>query len=124
MNTKYDDLLSAVQELVRAERASLVACIKRGSLPHGSSRARVTSANADWANKAERRDKCLVAATKRAIRALGIMPGDVHDEIREMNAKHAADPLRVAQEAHDRAVATFDELKRATAPLFRGRDEV
>ena len=45
------------RELARLERASAQAAEKRASLPPGSSRARVTSANAKWMRLAEARDR-------------------------------------------------------------------
>lgn len=44
-------------ELARAERDSQKATEARASLPPGSSRARVTTANARWMRKAEHRDR-------------------------------------------------------------------
>lgn len=44
------------RELARAEKASAKASGARAALPAGSSRARVTSANARWARAAEYRD--------------------------------------------------------------------
>lgn len=49
------------RELARAEAASARACNARASLPAGSSRARVTSANARWARAAEHRDRIAAA---------------------------------------------------------------
>lgn len=45
-------------ELVRARRASATATERRAELPAGSSRARVTTANARWSRAAEYRDLC------------------------------------------------------------------
>ena len=45
-----------VRELKAAERASQKACSARANLPSGSSRARVTTANARWMRAAEYRD--------------------------------------------------------------------
>lgn len=42
---------------IRAEEASLRASIVRRDLPPGSTRAKVTTANARWANAAEDRDR-------------------------------------------------------------------
>jgi hypothetical protein len=42
--------------LAKAEKASAKAAERRAALPPGSSRARVTSANAKWARAAEHRD--------------------------------------------------------------------
>jgi sirohydrochlorin ferrochelatase len=54
-------LAAAVTELTAAERKAQVAseraCMARGNLPAGSSRARVTTANARWARAAEERDR-------------------------------------------------------------------
>ncbi len=57
-----------VRELKAAERASEKACAARAALPPGSSRARVTTANARWMRAAEYRD--LVQARLAAIDAL------------------------------------------------------
>ena len=59
--TRFDRLLDLAQQLVRAEAASLAACDARAALPPGSSRARVTTANARWARAAEHRDRVLQA---------------------------------------------------------------
>ena len=47
---------SLARELARAEAASAKAAEARSRLPPGSSRARVTTANARWARAAEHRD--------------------------------------------------------------------
>lgn len=54
--TKYDRLLEVVKGLRQAERDSVRAAEARASLPQGSSRARVTTANARWMTTAESRD--------------------------------------------------------------------
>ncbi len=43
--------------LAAAQRASDRACARRAALPPGSSRARVTTANARWMRAAEERDR-------------------------------------------------------------------
>lgn len=53
--------------LADAQAASLRAMDRRRALPPGSSRARVTTANANWARAAEHRDRC--AARLDAARA-------------------------------------------------------
>jgi len=45
------------RELARAEVASKKACEARGALPTGTSRARITTANARWMRAAEYRDR-------------------------------------------------------------------
>jgi hypothetical protein len=45
------------RELARAEKQSQLACDARAALPAGSSRAKVTTANARWARAAEHRDR-------------------------------------------------------------------
>lgn len=76
MTTRYDEILAAAKALVAAERASLKAAERRGALPPGSSRARVTTANADWARKAEHRDR-LAARLGEAVAAAHIpLPTD------------------------------------------------
>jgi hypothetical protein len=52
------EILAARKELARAEKASAKAAERRAALPPGSSRARVTTANARWATAAEHRDRC------------------------------------------------------------------
>jgi hypothetical protein len=47
------------RELARAQRASEKASAARAALPPGSSRARVTTANARWMRAAEHRDRIL-----------------------------------------------------------------
>lgn len=42
---------------IKAAAKSAELCRKRGELPSGASRARVTTANARWANHAEERDR-------------------------------------------------------------------
>jgi len=60
MKTRFDDLVEHAKALQLAERKSMATCERRGALPPGSSRARVTTANANWANAAEHRDRCIV----------------------------------------------------------------
>lgn len=45
------------RELVKAQAKSLKWAERRHALPAGSSRARVTTANANWARAAEHRDR-------------------------------------------------------------------
>lgn len=52
------------RQLKLANAASLKAATARANLPAGSSRARVTSANAKWARKAEERDRLLAAVAE------------------------------------------------------------
>lgn len=59
---------------VRAQEASLRASKARASLPAGSSRAKVTTANARWSSAAEERDRLaadlpddFVAAVQRSL---------------------------------------------------------
>ncbi len=49
--------LAASREYQEAERRSKAAMARRQALPPGSSRARVTTANANWARAAEQRDR-------------------------------------------------------------------
>ena len=49
--------LAASREYQEAERRSKAAMERRRALPPGSSRARVTTANANWARSAEHRDR-------------------------------------------------------------------
>lgn len=73
MVTKYDKLVELVRRLQLAERKSLKACSARGALPAGSTRARVTTANARWANAAEFRDRAQDAVCAEVER-LGLAP--------------------------------------------------
>lgn len=52
----WNDLTWLTSELARAESKSTRCSEKRAELPPGSSRARVTTANAKWARAAEYRD--------------------------------------------------------------------
>jgi hypothetical protein len=67
--TKYDTLAALVRDLQAAERKSLAAMQARGALSPGGTRARVTTANARWANAAEHRDRLIerVAAEARRL---------------------------------------------------------
>lgn len=51
------DVETLRRELDRLEKASARAAERRSALPAGSSRARVTTANAFWARVAEARDR-------------------------------------------------------------------
>lgn len=58
-------LRELARRLESAERAAIKTAVARAALPAGSSRARVTTANARWTRAAEHRDRCeaaLVAA--------------------------------------------------------------
>ena len=58
-------LRTLARDLEAAEKRSIATTAARAALPGGSSRARVTTANARWARAAEDRDHCearLVAA--------------------------------------------------------------
>lgn len=68
--------------LLAAERASARAAAARSRLPPGSSRARVTSANAKWSRAAEHRD--------RLARELAEMTEMVDREMSELDAKVGA----------------------------------
>lgn len=74
--TKYDDLVSAVLGLVRAERASVKASEARAALPPGSTRARVTSANARWSRAAEHRDWCQERVREALAECPELLPGE------------------------------------------------
>jgi hypothetical protein len=56
---KLTDLERAERELIKAEIASKKACMRRGNLPDGSSRAAITTANARWMCLSEYRDRLL-----------------------------------------------------------------
>ena len=74
---RFTSLLAAVKALEAAERKSLEATAKRSSMPPGSSRARVTSANADWSRKAEARDHAIDRVEAEVVACLsGIMLRD------------------------------------------------
>lgn len=59
------------REFARAETASLKASEARSRLPAGSSRARVTTANARWARKAEERDRILGELAAARLKSMG-----------------------------------------------------
>ncbi len=52
-----DEIKRLERALEKAQAASLRASEARRRLPYGSSRARVTTANANWARAAEHRDR-------------------------------------------------------------------
>jgi hypothetical protein len=56
---KLTELQKAERELLKAERDSKKACMARGALVPGSSRARLTTANARWMILAEHRDRMI-----------------------------------------------------------------
>lgn len=60
------------RELARAQKASTRASDARASLPPGSSRARVTTANARWMRAAEHRDR--IAAQLGALKREEAVP--------------------------------------------------
>lgn len=59
--TPSTELLDAWRRLERAQKDSTREAGKRADLPAGSSRAKVTSANARWGSAAEERDRALEA---------------------------------------------------------------
>jgi len=68
---RYYAAADALRALARAEDASQRAAAARSALPPGSSRARVTTANARWARAAEHRDRCITTA-RAAVQAAGL----------------------------------------------------
>ena len=71
-------LRTLARDLEAAELAMLKASAARAALPAGSSRARVTTANARWSTKCEQRDRCearLVAAGVDMARAREVACG-------------------------------------------------
>jgi hypothetical protein len=72
--TRFDRILALAKALVADERKSLALADARGRLSPGSTRARVTSANANWANAAERRDRSIDALTAECAAVLGLVP--------------------------------------------------
>lgn len=62
------------RELAKAEALSKKRCDARGALVAGTSRARITSANAAWMTAAERRDRL----AERLDRAKAILAGQQH----------------------------------------------
>lgn len=70
----YQALVVAAKALVLAQEKSDRAAESRARLPAGSSRARVTTANARWMRAAEERDRCLANARRAVDRAgLGVI---------------------------------------------------
>lgn len=59
-----------VRAYLAAHEAAARACDARSALPPGSSRAKVTSANARWASAAEERDRLFAALPKDLAEAL------------------------------------------------------
>lgn len=57
---KLTDIQRAERDLVKAEQASKRACVRRGDLPAGSSRAAITTANARWMVLSEHRDRLIL----------------------------------------------------------------
>lgn len=57
----FETLLNADREYQRLANEAARACEARSNLPAGCSRARVTTANARWATKAEARDRRMMA---------------------------------------------------------------
>jgi hypothetical protein len=55
----HQDLPALKKAIVRAQARSMALATARASLPPGTSRARVTTANARWARAAEERDRIL-----------------------------------------------------------------
>lgn len=55
----YKYISDLLRELAKEQKASVKACEARMRLPQGSSRARVTTANARWSSAAEARDRTL-----------------------------------------------------------------
>lgn len=64
------DLKRKIVAYLDAYEASARAADARSSLPQGSSRAKVTTANARWASAAEERDRCAKD-----------LPGELHNAI-------------------------------------------
>lgn len=62
----------AVRAYLQAVEASRKACEARGRLPHGSSRAKVTTANARWARAAEHRDRLAERLTPDERESVGL----------------------------------------------------
>lgn len=120
-STKYDRILDMARRLVDAERRSLRACNARGSLPYGSSRAKVTTANARWARAAEERDRAEIALRDSVIAAGLVSPDgywgqcaacgrfDPTTERRERSAvsPDAAHAFKGGQHAHLCATCSF-----------------
>jgi hypothetical protein len=55
----HQDLPALKKAIVRAQARSMALATAMASLPPGTSRARVTTANARWARAAEERDRIL-----------------------------------------------------------------
>lgn len=88
------------KKLAAAQAASLRWAYRRGALPAGSSRARVTTANANWARAAEHRDRIADlldkarAAEQPAPRALSSEPSKLSSEVSsELSSTIAAGSL-------------------------------
>lgn len=51
------ELKHAVSDLIKAEEDSMRLCMAKGAMPVSATRARLTTANARWAQAAEQRDR-------------------------------------------------------------------
>ena len=76
MTMESKEIKKLRRELAKAQAASLKAAEDRGNLPAGSSRARVTTANARWRTLAEYRDR-VQADLNAALDALTARSGAV-----------------------------------------------
>lgn len=68
IETRWDTLVELAKRLQAAERKSLKCAERRAALSPGGTRARVTTANADWARAAEHRDRCEKAVAEEVAR--------------------------------------------------------
>ena len=77
---KFLALARAAHDADKAQRKSIELAAMRHALPPGSSRAKVTTANARWSNAAEYRDRCEIVV-EREITALGYVRGPALDRV-------------------------------------------
>jgi hypothetical protein len=103
--THYTGLLEALHELDTAERKSLAACAAREALPAGSTRARVTTANARWMSASEHRDRCLAHALEAVRETLPTCrPYDHMERWIALVTQPTLTPAEVAEQAFCQAV--------------------
>jgi len=99
----YGEISRMFRQLARAEAASLKAAAGRHRLPAGSSRARVTTANARWAQAAEHRDRLADRIEERT----GIRPAGAAARLQAAGARAAEAPAAPSLDGAALAPAAF-----------------
>lgn len=103
VKTRFDTLVELAKRAQAAERKSLTAAARRSDHPPGSSRARVTTANANWARAAEYRDICLLALEQEVAR-LELGRTELAATIAELRSENTALRNALDPELRDRCV--------------------